>query len=617
MATGSPAPTFQWRRDGVPIPGETASVLTIAAVGAGDAAGYDCVVSNVCSTLTSSTAALAVTTPVAIVSGPASSAACDGAAYTFSVTASGSAPMTYQWRRNGVAIAGATAATLTATASAADAGSYDCVVGNRCGNVTSSPASLTVDSVPLVTNQPVARAACPGESVTFSIEATGAGPVTFQWRRDGQAIAGATASVFTLAAASAGDGGSYDCIATNRCGSSTSASATLTVNSAPVVVASPASTATCLGSSVQFSVSATGSPAPTFAWKRNGAIIPGQTGSTLSIASVQAGDSGDYVCIATNACGSLTSSTATLTVRTPVTITISPSPVTACDSASVSFSVAASGTGPLTYQWRRNGSAVAGQTAATLQLSATSGLAGVYDCVVSNVCGSVASSLATLTVESAPSIATQPIGAGACLGQPASFTVVATGAAPLLYQWRRNGSPIAGATDATFTVASVTQADGASYDCIVSNRCGSVTSVAAVLTVYPGVEITTQPSPAPLILGTTASFSVGVSGGEPVTYQWRKGGVALVNGGRISGATSSQLTIASIVAGDEGTYDCVETGRCGSVTSNRRRKSTSSSVRACSPARSRWTTGPTRRKRLRAYAANGLTMRESRTAAEQ
>ncbi len=568
VATGSPAPTFQWRRDGVPIPGETASVLTIAAVGAGDAAGYDCVVSNVCSTVTSSTAALAVTTPVAIVSGPASTAACDGAAYTFSVTASGSTPMTYQWRRNGVAIAGATAATLTATASAADAGSYDCVVGNRCGSVTSAAGSLTVDSVPLVTSQPVARAACPGESVTFSIEATGAGPVTFQWRRDGQAIAGATASAFTLSSASAGDGGSYDCIATNRCGSSTSASATLTVNSAPVVVASPASTATCLGSSVQFSVSASGSPAPTFAWKRNGAIIPGQVESTLAIASVQAGDAGDYVCIVTNACGSATSGTATLTVRTPVTITTSPSPVTACDSASVSFSVSASGTGPLTYQWRRNGGAVVGQTAATLQLSAASGLAGVYDCVVSNMCGSVTSSPATLTVESAPSIATQPMDAGACIGQPASFTVVATGAAPLRYQWRRNGSAVAGATDASFMLGSVTQADGGSYDCVVSNRCGSVTSSAATLTLYSGIEITTQPSPAPLIVGTTASFSVGVSSGEPVTYQWRKGGTALVNGGRVSGATSAQLTIASIVAGDEASYDCVVTGRCGSVTSN-------------------------------------------------
>ena len=94
----------------------------------------------------------------------------------------------------------------------------------------------------------------------------------------------------------------------------------------------------------------------------------------------------------------------------------------------MSFTVAASGTAPLTYQWRKDGSDIGGATAATYAIPApAAGDAGSYDVVVSNACGSTTSAAATLAVDTAPTITTQPGDLTACEGAPASFTVVASG----------------------------------------------------------------------------------------------------------------------------------------------------------------------------------------------
>ena len=80
------------------------------------------------------------------------------------------------------------------------------------------------------------------------------------------------------------------------------------------------------------------------------------------------------------------------------------------------------------------------------------------------------------------------------------------------------------------------------------------------------ISIETQPQPLSTYLGATASFSV-ATGGPVSGYQWRKNGAALVNGGRVSGATSAMLTISSVLESDEGTYDCVVSSDCRSVVS--------------------------------------------------
>src|SRR5690606_27748273 len=120
--------------------------------------------------------------------------------------------------------------------------------------------------------------------------------------------------------------------------------------------------------------------------------------------------------------------------------------------ANATFTVSASGTGPLSYQWRFNGANISGATATSYTRSnVQSGDAGNYSVVVSNAAGSATSANAALTVNVPPSITTQPVSQTVNAGANVTFTVSASGTAPLSYQWRFNGANISGATASSLT----------------------------------------------------------------------------------------------------------------------------------------------------------------------
>ncbi|HWH68168.1 MAG TPA: immunoglobulin domain-containing protein, partial [Candidatus Sulfotelmatobacter sp.] len=131
-----------------------------------------------------------------------------------------------------------------------------------------------------------------------------------------------------------------------------------------------------------------------------------------------------------------------------------------------------------------------------------------------------------------------------------------------------NGGNISGANSDTLTLSPVQPADTATYSVVVGNSYGTVTSTGAAISVGCSLRISTQPVPTTNTIGSTASFSVAVTGATGnVTYQWRKDGLALSNGGRFSGATFAVLAIAGVQAADAGSYSVVITDGCGSVTS--------------------------------------------------
>jgi len=140
------------------------------------------------------------------------------------------------------------------------------------------------------------------------------------------------------------------------------------------------------------------------------------------------------------------------TVVTAPTITTQPTSRSAAVGTSTTFTVVATGTAPLTYQWRRNGSDLAAATAASFTVSSvTTADAGTYTVTVTNSADTATSNGAVLTVTTAavaPSITTQPSGQSVTAGAAVSFSVVATGTAPLTCQWRQDGAAIAGATSA-------------------------------------------------------------------------------------------------------------------------------------------------------------------------
>jgi hypothetical protein len=170
----------------------------------------------------------------------------------------------------------------------------------------------------------------------------------------------------------------------------------------------------------------------------------------------------------------------------PPAITTQPASQSVAVGQTALFTVAASGSAPLAYQWRKNGINIGGATAASYTTPAATAAdnGALFSVVVSNASGTATSTNAVLTVVSPPVITTQPASQTVNLGQTATFTVTASGSAPLGFQWRKNGANITGATAAAYTTPATVAADnGALFSVVVSNSLGSVPSANAILTV--------------------------------------------------------------------------------------------------------------------------------------
>jgi hypothetical protein len=282
------------------------------------------------------------------------------------------------------------------------------------------------------------------------------------------------------------------------------------------------------------------------------------------MANAASGDAANYTCVVTGGCGSATSSAVALTINLATSITTQPSPKSACIGGTASFTLAATGSGTLTYQWQKGGSNISGATSATYSIaSAASGDAANYTCVVTGGCGSVTSGAAGLTINTATSIITQPSSVPAvCVGGTASFTVTATGSGTLMYQWQKGGANISGATSPTYSIASVASSNAGNYDCIVTGGCGSATSSSASLAVSPAPTFTNQPNNQNALIGKPASFSVTSSGSSPFSYQWK------FNSQNISGATLQSYSIGSVAVANGGNYSCTVTDACGQSTTS-------------------------------------------------
>src|SRR6185436_16933167 len=270
-------------------------------------------------------------------------------------------------------------------------------------------ALLTVQTPPVITTQPQSQTVNAGSSVTFIGGATGTSPLIYQWRFNGTNISGAISSTYAIANAQPVHEGNYTLVASNVVTVVTSTPALLTVQTHPVITTQPSSQTVNAGSSVTFIAAATGTAPLTYQWRLNGANISGAISSTYVIPNAQPVHEGNYTLVASNVVTVVTSTPALLTVQTPPVITIQPSSQTVNAGSSVTFIAAATGTAPLTYQWRLNGANISGATSSTYAIpNAQPAHEGNYTLVVSNVVTVVTSTPALLTVQTHPVITTQP-----------------------------------------------------------------------------------------------------------------------------------------------------------------------------------------------------------------
>ena len=603
--------------------GATTATLTLSNVGAGlSGALYQVVVTGIVApSVTSSAATLTVNTPPSIGTQPANSTISAGSGTSFTVSATGTG-LSYQWQVNpgtgyvnvvnNATYAGATLATLTlSNVGAGLSGAlYQVVVtGIVAPSVTSSPATLTVNTQPSIGTQPANATISAGSGTSFTVGASGTG-LSYQWQVNtgsgyvnvvnNATYAGTTSATLTLSSVGAGlSGALYQVVVSGTVAPSvTSSPATLTVNTPPSIGTQPANATISAGSSTTFTVVASGTglsyqwqvnPGSGYVNVVNNATYSGTTSATLTLSNVGAGLSGAVyqVVVTGTVAPAVTSLAATLTVNTPPSIGTQPANSTISAGSGTAFTVVASGTG-LSYQWQVNpgsgyvnvvnNATYSGATTATLTLSNVgAGLSGaLYQVVVSGtVAPSVTSSPATLTVNTPPSIGTQPANATISAGNGTSFTVAASGTG-LSYQWQVNtgsgyvnvvnNATYAGTTSATLTLSNVGAGlSGALYQVVVSGTVApSVTSSPATLTVNTPPSIGTQPANATISAGSGTSFTVGASG-TGLSYQWQvntgSGFVNVANNATYGGATSATLTLSNVGTGLSGAlYQVVVSG---------------------------------------------------------
>ena len=285
---------------------------------------------------------------------------------------------------------------------------------------------------------------------------------------------------------------------------------------APTITTPPANQTVAAGQTATFTVVAGGTAPLSYQWQKNGANITGATSASYTTPITTTADSGSaFAVVVTNTAGTVTSAAATLTVTAAAvapTITTQPANQTVTAGQTATFTVVAAGTAPLTYQWQKNGANLTGATSAsyTTPATTTADSGSTFRVVVANTAGTVTSAAATLTVTAAavaPTITTPPANQTVTAGQTATFTVVAGGTAPLSYQWQKSGVNIAGATSASYTTQVTTTTDsGSTFDVVVTNTAGTVTSAAATLTVNAA------PTPAIQVNPTSINFGNDVVG---------------------------------------------------------------------------------------------------------
>ena len=260
-----------------------------------------------------------------------------------------------------------------------------------------------------------------------------------------------------------------------------------------------------------------------------------------------------------------------LSVISPPTITAQPADQAVLEGATATFTVGAAGGLPLNYQWQDNGTNLTdggnifGSTTTNLIISNVSAAnVGTYTVVVTNLAGTVTSSNAYLTITpSPPVIVMQPSNQTVLAGGAASFSVTAIGSTPLYYQWSFNTTNITGATNATLTLANVQLTNAGNYAVTITNLYGSTISSNALLTVQASPPtITAQPTNQMVLVGGTATFSVGVVGALPLSYQWS------FNTTNIVGATNATLTLANVQLTNAGNYAVTITNLYGSTISS-------------------------------------------------
>jgi hypothetical protein len=293
----------------------------------------------------------------------------------------------------------------------------------------------------------------------------------------------------------------------------------------------PGNVTALAGQKAVFSVSVSGSPAPTFAWRKRADTTVLSREAVLTIASADpAANGAHYYCTINNGFGDVESADGILTVNEPPTITGGPKDSSVVLGSPVSFAVSVAGTPPFAYKWYRvRNAAVVADTNAVMRIAPTAAANdgdSLY-CTVTNAFGTATSKRAALKINFPAKVTVQPKNATVVDGGNARFSVTASGSGTITFAWFRSGAADTLGKDSVFTVKALLANDTSKYFCVVHNVYGQESSQLATLSVVKGVLIVREPASITVAKGKKAVFTVQAVGGGPLTYKWmRKGDTA-------------------------------------------------------------------------------------------
>ncbi len=571
----------------------------------------------------SNTVTVTINTGVNITTQPTNVAICPTGTATF--TAAGTNATSYQWQvkigaaafvniTNGGVYAGATTASLTITSPGAtfNGNLYRCIIFASTCSSTTNNATLTINTLPNITTQPVSVSSCAaGPTITFSTVATGTG-LSYQWQGDfgggfnnlanvGSNFRNVTTNTLSILAPPVTYSGySFRVIVSGTCSPSvTSNGATLTLT--PTISTNSVSSAQtiCQGSTPVDLLGSTpsgGNGTYNYVWQSS--TTANNTGFvTASGVSTNIGYTPPALNVTTwyrrvvssGACNNTNSNVIQITVNPPTSIVTQPANANTCAGANATISVSAVGSN-LSYQWQQkigstysnitNAVQYPGFTTSTLTISAPTNLmsGNLYRVVVSGNCTppEVTSDSAFLLIDPSPVITSQPSAVNSCEGVTSSFSVSASGT-PLTYRWQRkigsgsftdltDDAVFSGSTTATLTINNTPLSFSSNqFRCVVNLSACAVNSNAAILSVLAKPSITSHPTSLSRCSGTSASYTA-VASGAGLTYQWFgniPNNTSLTNSGIYSTTTTTTLNISSVSTAMNGySYALRVTGSC-------------------------------------------------------
>jgi hypothetical protein len=435
---------------------------------------------------------------------------------------------TFSWSTSSVMTGNRLVSTEFSVSTNVPAGTYSLVV--VANGISSDPINFFVGSLG-ITSQPQDKTILQGQSAAFTVGASGDVPIAYQWRKDGAAIAGATSSTFSIAAAQVSDAGGYSAVVTNVAGAVTSSVASLVViPTVPLAFALNNSNLLWgnMASPVwygQTNVSHDGvASAQTFFVTNGQQAVLGTTVTgpgTLSFwCKISSQADADFLIFSVNGTNRLVLSGEV-------------------DWEQHSYYLPA-GTLNLSWSYSKDANGSAGQDTAWLD-------------EVSFVVGGTA-----------PYITVQPADRNGFGGMPVTFSVSANGTPELAYQWRYNQSPIAGSTGNSFTIGSPGSSDNGAYSVLITNTYGSIVSSNALLAVVPIIVVGDNSVGQRNVPGTTTN-AVAIAGGSWHNLALRADGKVVAWGDNNNGQCDVPANLSGVVAVAAGGYHSLALKANGTV----------------------------------------------------